>query len=88
MENFFLTISLILGILILLSLYRGVLGPTVFDQIIGVGFVGSKAMVILVLMGFLYKRVDMFVDISLAYSLLIFIGTLVFAKYFQRKGAE
>ncbi len=87
MENFFLAISLILGLLILLSLYRGVFGPTVFDRIIGVGFVGSKTLVILVLMGFIYKRVDMFVDISLAYSILIFIGTLVFAKYFQKKGA-
>lgn len=87
METFFLAISLILGLLILLSLYRGVFGPTVFDRIIGVGFVGSKTLVLLVLMGFIYKRVDMFVDISLAYSILIFIGTLVFAKYFKSKGA-
>jgi multicomponent Na+:H+ antiporter subunit F len=87
METFFLAISLILSLLILLSLYRGVFGPTVFDRIIGVGFVGSKTLVLLVLMGFIYKRVDMFADISLAYSILIFIGTLVFAKYFQRKGA-
>jgi len=87
MENFFLAIGLILGVLILLSLYRGIFGPTVFDRIIGVGFVGSKTLVLLVLMGFIYKRIDMFVDISLAYSILIFIGTLVFAKYFKSKGA-
>jgi len=88
MEDFFQAICLILGLLVLLSLYRGILGPTIFDRIIGVGFVGSKAMAILVFMGFLYKRVDMFVDIALAYSLLIYISTLVFAKYFQTKGAE
>lgn len=87
MENFLLTISLILGLLILLSLYRGISGPTVFDRIIGVGFVGSKTLVLLALIGFIYKRIDMFVDISLAYSILIFIGTLVFAKYFKSKGA-
>ena len=87
MENFFLTISLVFGLLILLSLYRGIFGPTVFDRIIGVGFVGSKALSILVLMGFLYNRIDMFVDISLAYSLLVFISTLVFAKHFQKRGA-
>jgi len=86
MEDFILTICLIQGFLILLSLYRGILGPTIFDRIIGMGFVGSKAMIILIFMGFIYKRVDMFVDISLAYSLLIFISTLVFAKYFQTKG--
>ena len=88
MEDFFLGICLILGLLVLLSLYRGVMGPTIFDRIIGIGFVGSKAMAILVFMGFIFDRVDMFVDISLAYSLLIYISTLVFAKYFQTKGAE
>jgi len=76
-----------MGILILLSLYRGVFGPTVFDRIMGVGFVGSKTLVILVLMGFIYERIDMFVDIALAYSILLFASTLVVAKYFQTRGA-
>lgn len=87
MENFFLAISLFVGLLIIVSLYRGIFGPTVFDRIIGVGFVGSKALSILVLVGMLYKRIDMFVDIALAYSLLTFISTLVFAKHFQKRGA-
>lgn len=87
MENFFLAVSLFMGLLILLSLYRGIFGPTVFDRIIGVGFVGSKALSILVLMGMIYQRIDMFVDIALAYSLLVFISTLVFAKHFQKRGA-
>jgi multicomponent Na+:H+ antiporter subunit F len=86
MENFFLAVSLFMGVLILLSLYRGIFGPTVFDRIIGMGFVGSKAMSILVLMGMIYGRIDMFVDIVLAYSLLVFISTLVFAKHFQKRG--
>lgn len=87
METFFLAVSIFMGLLILLSLYRGIFGPTVFDRIIGVGFVGSKALAILVLMGMIYQRIDMFVDIALAYSLLVFISTLVFAKHFQKRGA-
>ena len=87
MENFFLVISLFVGVLILLSLYRGIFGPTVFDRSIGVGFVGSKALSLLLLIGVLYNRIDMFVDIALAYSLLVFISTLVFAKHFQKRGA-
>ena len=86
MENFFLAISLFVGLLIFLSLYRGIFGPTVFDRIIGVGFVGSKALFLLLLIGVLYNRIDMFVDIALAYSLLVFISTLVFAKHFQKRG--
>jgi multicomponent Na+:H+ antiporter subunit F len=38
-------------------------------------------------MGFIYQRVDLFVDTSLAYALLNFMGTLAVAKYIERKGA-
>jgi multicomponent Na+:H+ antiporter subunit F len=38
-------------------------------------------------MGFIYQRVDMFVDTSLGYALLNFIGTLAVAKYIERRGA-
>jgi multicomponent Na+:H+ antiporter subunit F len=38
------------------------------------------------LMGFIYQRVDMFVDTSLGYALLNFIGTLAAAKYLERRG--
>ncbi|MEW6416775.1 MAG: monovalent cation/H+ antiporter complex subunit F [Nitrospirota bacterium] len=83
MESFFLIISLILGFLVLLCLYRGVFGPTVLDRIISVGVIGTKTTVILVLIGFLYGRIDMFVDLSLVYALLNFIATLAAAKFFR-----
>ncbi|MDI6777016.1 MAG: monovalent cation/H+ antiporter complex subunit F [Syntrophales bacterium] len=88
MEDFFLAIALALGFLIFFSLYRAVFGPTVFDRIIGAGFIGTKTTAILVLIGFIYKRIDMFVDIALAYSILNFVGTLILSKYFLRKGAK
>lgn len=88
MKDFFLAIAIALGVLILFSLYRAVFGPTIFDRIIGGGFAGTKTILILVLMGFIYGRIDMFVDLALAYSMLIFTGTLLFSKYFLRKGAK
>ena len=88
MDNFFLTISLVLSFLALICLYRGILGPTVIDRIIGVGVVGTKTLIILLLIGLLYKRLDMFVDIALAYAVLNFIGVIIFAKYFIKKGVQ
>jgi len=87
-ESFFIGVSLAIGLLILLCLYRGIFGPTVYDRIIGVGFVGTKTIILIVLMGFIYGRIDMFVDCALAYSILNFTGTLIFAKYFVKKRAE
>lgn len=87
LEQFFLTISIILGLFVLLCLYRVVFGPGVFNRLVGTSVIGTKTLIILLLIGFIYKRVDMFVDISLVYALLNFIVTIAAAKYFQRKGA-
>jgi multisubunit Na+/H+ antiporter MnhF subunit len=39
-------------------------------------------------LGVLTQRVEMFVDITLSYALISFIGGLVLAKYFEQKENE
>lgn len=85
MHHFFMYSAIILGILMSLSLYRAIGGPTVLDRLIGVNAIGSKTTVILLLIGLVYKREDMFVDIALAYALLNFIAVLAAARYFQKR---
>jgi multicomponent Na+:H+ antiporter subunit F len=68
-----------------LSLYRAVFGPTVLDRIIGVNAIGSKTTALLILIGLIYHRVDMFIDIALAYAMLNFIAVLAASKYFLKK---
>ncbi len=68
-----------------LSLYRAVFGPTVLDRLIGVNAIGSKTTTLLILIGLIYERVDMFVDIALAYATLNFIAVLAASRYFQKK---
>jgi multicomponent Na+:H+ antiporter subunit F len=88
MNHLLIAATVILALATILSLYRVLRGPTVFDRLTGLGLIGTKTTVLLVLLGFLTKRLDMFVDISLAYGLIGFIGALVFAKYFEQKEAE
>jgi multicomponent Na+:H+ antiporter subunit F len=85
MDSIFLYSSLYLAVLMILSLYRGVIGPTVVDRMIGVNAIGSKTTVLLILIGLLYHRVDMFVDIALAYAMLNFIAVLAASRYFQKR---
>ena len=85
MDSLFLYSGIYLGVLMLLSLYRGVFGPTVLDRLIGVNAIGSKTTALLILVGLIYQRVDMFVDIALAYALLNFIAVLAASRYFQKK---
>ena len=87
MSAFFLYTALFLCFLMLFSLYRALFGPSVLDRLIGVNAIGSKTVILLLLIGFLYNRVEMFVDIALAYAFLNFIAVLAASRYFhKRKG--
>ncbi len=85
MEHVFLYCGMFLSFLMLVSLYRGVFGPTVLDRLIGTNAIGSKTVVLLILIGLIYGRVDMFVDIALAYAMLNFIAVLAASRYFQKR---
>ncbi|HNT57622.1 MAG TPA: monovalent cation/H+ antiporter complex subunit F [Syntrophales bacterium] len=83
MDMFFLAVALGICFLVLLVLYRVVYGPGVFNRVAAISAVGTKTLIILLIVGFLYQRVDMFVDISIVYALLNFIGCVAVAKYLE-----
>ncbi len=83
MSTFFLVIGLGLCILVFFVLYRVVFGPGVFNRIAAISAIGTKTLIILLIMGFVYGRVEMFVDISLVYALLNFIGVLAASKFLE-----
>ena len=85
MKGLFFYAGLYLVVLMALSLYRAVVGPTVLDRLLGANAIGSKTTALLILLGLLYKRVDMFVDIALAYAGLNFIAVLAASRYFQKR---
>ena len=85
MDSVFYYSGIFFSLIMLLPLYRAIFGPTVLDRLIGVNAIGSKTTVLLILVGVIYGRVDMFVDIALAYALLNFIAVLAASRYFQKK---
>jgi multicomponent Na+:H+ antiporter subunit F len=86
MSKLLLSVVVVLSVVILIYLYRVVLGPTVFDRVLGLNGISSKAIMILVIIGTLYERLDIFVDIAVGYALLNLVGALAAAKYLEHKG--
>jgi len=68
-----------------LVLIRAVKGPTVIDRIVAVNVMGTKTTVLILIMGMMFHRLEMFVDIALGYALLNFITSIAAAKYFQKQ---
>lgn len=83
MISIFLGIGLLTVVTILLCSYRALVGPGVFNRVAAVNVIGTKTVVLLVIMGYYFER-PLFFDIPLLYAMLNFIGTLVFAKYLER----
>jgi len=74
----------IIAVLIALTLavVRALKGPTVFDRVLAANAVGTGAILLLALFGFLTGRPE-FLDIGLLYALLNVIATLAVLKFFR-----
>ena len=87
MSDLFYATMIILVLLILVYLYRVMAGPTVFDRLLGLNGISTKAILLVVIIGTIYERVDMFVDISTGYALLNLVSVLAVTKYFEHRGS-
>jgi len=86
MKTFLLYVLVILAILLGAYLYRVLRGPTIFDRVLGLNGISTKAIILLIVIGVYFERVDMFIDISTGYALLNIVGALAVAKYLEKKG--
>ena len=65
-----------------LALTRAFLGPTVYDRILAVNMFGTKTVLMIAVLGFLTGRPE-FLDLSLVYGLINYIGTIAVLKFFE-----
>jgi multicomponent Na+:H+ antiporter subunit F len=80
-------VSAVLVALTIIAAIDGVRrGPTVFDRLVGAALAAANAIVLLVLIGFIFGRIQFFVDIALAYAMLAFMLPIALGKYVERRG--
>lgn len=79
--------TLALLVTVAMALTRAALGPTVFDRLQAANTIGTCAMLLLALLGFLGGRPE-FLDLALTYGLLNVIGVIAVLKFFQKGQVE
>jgi multicomponent Na+:H+ antiporter subunit F len=85
MAVLFLVLAIFLAFLVAVCGIRVWRGPTLFDRLIAAGLIGTNTLLLLVLIGFIYGRPDMFVDLAITYAMLNFVGVIVIGKYLEAK---
>jgi multicomponent Na+:H+ antiporter subunit F len=76
--------SIAILITMALALARALLGPTAYDMVLAVNMFGTKTVLLLSVIAFLYGRPD-FLDLALAYALINFVGVLAVLEFFQNQ---
>ncbi|RKY61852.1 MAG: cation:proton antiporter [Candidatus Neomarinimicrobiota bacterium] len=68
---------------ILLSLIRMFIGPTASDRAVAVDTITTTIVGMLVILAFVFQRY-IYLDVSLVYSLLAFVGLCAIARFLER----
>lgn len=74
------TLAIIAALILVVS--RVVKGPTLFDRVLAGNSVGTLAILLLSVLGFLNGRPE-WLDLGITYGLLNLIGTLAILKFFR-----
>ena len=83
--NFDEVVLAIVAALSVFGLVRVLIGPTVWDRMLGFALFSSKVIVMAVLIGIIIDRSFM-VDVALIYGVLGFIGTIMLSRFIERRG--
>ena len=78
----FTTAAIALIVALGLAVARAIKGPSVFDRILAGNAVGTLAILLVSVIGFLTGRPE-FLDVGLTYGLLNLIGSLAVLKFFR-----
>lgn len=79
----FAAAALALLVTLALVMVRAIAGPTVFDRVLAANSIGSVAMLLLAVIGFLTDRPE-FLDLAITYGLLNIVGTIAVLKFFRQ----
>lgn len=78
-------VILVLALYSLAGLYRVLRGPTVWDRMLGSALFSSKVIIIAILIGMIIDR-SFAVDVALIYAVFGFLGTIMLARFVERRG--
>jgi multicomponent Na+:H+ antiporter subunit F len=83
MLNLILGVTLFLAFLIVLSIYRALVGPTVSDRIIAINLMTTLVIAIIVLLAYYFDQPS-FIDVAILYAMIGFLMTVAVVKYLEK----
>jgi multicomponent Na+:H+ antiporter subunit F len=84
LDSIILIAFILLLLSMMISLYRLIIGPTVYDRIVALDFISSIVMGFILLYSIIVNRA-LYFDVVIIISLISFIGTVSISTYLKIK---
>ncbi|MBH1939344.1 pH regulation protein F [Mobilitalea sibirica] len=85
--SFYQYVLMVLIIFAAIVLIRVLKGPTIWDRLMGFNMISAKIIMSIVILAVILNE-SFFLDVALAYAVLGFIGTILIAKFIEKKGVK
>ncbi|NWO23801.1 monovalent cation/H+ antiporter complex subunit F [Mogibacterium timidum] len=81
MHSFFIAILAGLLAIVLTMIITMFVGKTVYDKLNALFVINTNIVMLILVVGLIDDRIDMYIDIALSYAILGFITTVILAKF-------
>ena len=75
-------VAIALIVVMAMAIARSLLGPTIYDRILAVNLFGTKTVLLIAVVSYIFGRPD-FLDIALIYALINFISVIAVLRFFE-----
>lgn len=82
--TFYHAVLFVLALLTIGGIIRVVIGPTIWDRLLGLNLISSKIIMAIIVFALMIQRTFL-LDIAIVYALLGFIGSVLIARFIERK---
>ena len=83
--TFLETTLFVIAIYITLVLVRVILGPTIWDRLLGLNAISAKIIMSIIILSLITDQ-SYLLDVAMVYALLGFISTVLIARFIEKKG--
>lgn len=83
MSNILIGLVVLIVMLIFVSLYRVVSGPTIADRVVALNVIATKITISIVVVSILTNQ-QSYIDVALVYALIGFIASIAIVRYLEK----
>ena len=83
MNNFLIGVTTFIIILIFVSMYRVLKGPTIADRVVAINVIATKITIAIVVISILTNQ-QSYIDVALVYALIGFIASIAIVRYLEK----